>query len=629
MSNNQHQIDLPSVRRERPNAHTSSADNRQEPMWLGYARDVLEKLHYEELVQHGAAPNPEKRAHLAHALRLEADGFSSYLKACAQSLVSPISRLPPEILASIFLFVAMDDPPRKRYFPSQEPSRLGWVRISHVSKLWRSLCLRTPDLWALHVAILPDALTEFLERAGDDVPLDIHLELENVIGYQHDFQELILLHSIKRIRRMKWSTLHGQTFDNICACLQDSALPTLETLALDLQHTPSRDHDFSHRLYDHPVYAPRLTSISFTNCFIPLIAPTLTYLYFEKLQLPSKFLLALLLKVPLLEEMELHSCTLSIDFTGCAIVPLPRLESLTLWRDADARGIPAKTFKTLMEHLSFPPRTYLYIAYECPDSAEDLGYIESSVKSIWREDPPFGVAFDGFNLTLYSGPLPHPDQSSSYPFDYPRGVPRPDIRASLYACANWQFAQGLTRCLRVQDQFANLTVFSASMSHWNSGDWALVFQAVPNVHTLHLYHDNIVHHWCSDDEVDAEIDDDDANKGVFLTLASPSTPGVLRHGRSRIILPHLDILWLTRKPWTIPHGVVNERRLLRYLSTMIRSRAALSARQLSTLRLDIIKQPRMDQTEHGHASMLQGLVSDVRWKATGEERDGSGDEMSD
>ncbi|KZV67684.1 hypothetical protein PENSPDRAFT_754740 [Peniophora sp. CONT] len=596
-----------------------------EPMWLRQARDTLDYLRYEDLVWRDPTSTAERRAHLASVLNDEADGYSTYLKACAQALVSPISRLPPEVLVSIFKSVARIDQPRKRhkYCSSDEPSTLGWVRISHVSRLWRELCLRTPDLWALHLAVLPDALPDFLERVGGDVPLDVCVKLLNLVGYQEDFQEVILEHLVHRLRTLTWSALRVSTFEAIFSGLQATVLPVLKSL--ELEYVPQiglREVSF-HRPYDRPMVAPNATSISLTECFIPFAAPALTLLCVERVKLPCEYLLTLMSEVPRLEDLQLLSCLISGDFEGSQVAALPRLRKLTLHRDPDMRPVTAKSFRWLLEHLFFPARAFLNISYECPDSAEDLGYIVPAVRSIWREDPPVGIEFDNFDFALYSGPLPQTCQALRHPFDF-KGTDQGTERASLYCCAQWQFAQGLATCLPVQTQFASLTVFSASMSQWDADDWPRVFQTVPNLRTLHLYHEMIVYRWDSDDEVEAEIDDDDSTKDVFMALASLSVDTSI--SGTNAILPHLDLLWLTRQPYTTRRSIVNEPRLLRYLCTAIKGRAALNAPALGTLRLDIVGRPRDGQSGEVHAHILRELVKDVRWAAADDDGEGSSDE---
>ncbi|KZV67686.1 hypothetical protein PENSPDRAFT_45708 [Peniophora sp. CONT] len=74
-------------------------------------------------------------------LQLEAQTYISCISACAYAPLCPISRIPPEILLTIFKLVATVDPPHCRYtevvrrnrYYDQKPSSLGWVRVSHLN----------------------------------------------------------------------------------------------------------------------------------------------------------------------------------------------------------------------------------------------------------------------------------------------------------------------------------------------------------------------------------------------------------------------------------------------------------------------------------------------------------------
>ena len=84
--------------------------------------------------------------------------------------------------------------------------------------------------------------------------------------------------------------------------------------------------------------------------------------------------------------------------------------------------------------------------------------------------------------------------------------------------------------------------------------------------------------WGDDDAVDAELDDDDATKDVFVALASTSTETRTSEtadtdNSSNAILLRLDLIWPTMRSYTIIRAAVNQPRFLRYLCVAMEVRA--------------------------------------------------------
>ncbi|KAI0310782.1 hypothetical protein OF83DRAFT_1023861, partial [Amylostereum chailletii] len=61
----------------------------------------------------------------------------------------PIARLPSEVLAIIFSFAVINEPPTWKKTSSLSTSKesLGWIKVSHVSHDWRQTALECPSLW--------------------------------------------------------------------------------------------------------------------------------------------------------------------------------------------------------------------------------------------------------------------------------------------------------------------------------------------------------------------------------------------------------------------------------------------------------------------------------------------------
>ena len=80
-----------------------------------------------------------------------------------RNVLAPISVLPPELLARIFHFCALEEP----LWISQPPNELGWVTVTHVCQRWRQVALDDTSLWARITGIprRPWWIAEWLVRA--------------------------------------------------------------------------------------------------------------------------------------------------------------------------------------------------------------------------------------------------------------------------------------------------------------------------------------------------------------------------------------------------------------------------------------------------------------------------------
>ena len=95
----------------------------------------------------------------------------------AENALSPIFRLPPEILAAIFVHCAR--------FHHKSLSictrRPGWVKVSYVCRHWREVALGCPTLWSYHFVVSSRWTEELLARSME-VPLKIrfvHIDRES------------------------------------------------------------------------------------------------------------------------------------------------------------------------------------------------------------------------------------------------------------------------------------------------------------------------------------------------------------------------------------------------------------------------------------------------------------------
>ncbi|TFY81928.1 hypothetical protein EWM64_g2087 [Hericium alpestre] len=105
-------------------------------------------------------------------------------KKCRNSLAH-VSRLPTEVLASIFMILADLDPPmRVARSPGESVEsvlykRLGWIRTTHVCTSWRQQALTRSGLWKnIAVGFTPHWMVELMHRSRP-VPFVLNMSVTN------------------------------------------------------------------------------------------------------------------------------------------------------------------------------------------------------------------------------------------------------------------------------------------------------------------------------------------------------------------------------------------------------------------------------------------------------------------
>ncbi|KAJ7186952.1 hypothetical protein C8R46DRAFT_281961 [Mycena filopes] len=175
---------------------------------------------------------------LVNELAVKRDRLSAFIDAHL-ALVSPVRRLPEDVLAEIFVASLPSD---RNALISNAESPLVLCRVS---RAWKGLARSTPRLWAsLHIVDrrtqrrhLCDAVQLWLSRSGalplsislvssHDTPTDVSMLLGTLIPYSPRW---------KRMRFKLWSYLSAQPL----ALLSTADLPILETIILDFDKEPT------------------------------------------------------------------------------------------------------------------------------------------------------------------------------------------------------------------------------------------------------------------------------------------------------------------------------------------------------------------------------------------------------
>ncbi|KZV67687.1 hypothetical protein PENSPDRAFT_653881 [Peniophora sp. CONT] len=163
-----------------------------------------------------------------------------------------------------------------------------------------------PGLWAMHIGILLEAMPVFLERAGENVPLHVYIELGNLDPVHSERFDLLLLRDLiirDRIGEFTLSTAKKDTIEHLRASLISAPSPSLKSL--DLQYI-SRITCLSgsHAQLDGcSAILPYGETISLDNCFISFAAPALTNLSLKRIGMPCSYLLEILSQTTKLERL--------------------------------------------------------------------------------------------------------------------------------------------------------------------------------------------------------------------------------------------------------------------------------------------------------------------------------------
>jgi hypothetical protein len=205
------------------------------------------------------------------AIDAEIKSLEESLRALRQrrNTLSPISSLPAEIIAGIFLLARLPD---ERGRPD--------LRVSQVCRRWREIVLDYPVFWS-HVdvtAIGPAGMTMMLARAKM-APLDLEANIPGYYTYRWDdagflaFQKVLQAHisHIYRLRISAKSSHLQRTLEGLI-----SPAPTLEHLSLSfdkIYEEPSFQAYVPDNLFDSTT--PKLSFLELSNCDISWKSPLL------------------------------------------------------------------------------------------------------------------------------------------------------------------------------------------------------------------------------------------------------------------------------------------------------------------------------------------------------------------
>ena len=318
-----------------------------------------------------------------------------------RSFLSPISRIPLEILTRIFHFLALEEP------PCSDEQGLGWIRATHVCRLWRLVALGDSTLWARIVGLPTDTelmlISEMLARAAN-APLDIDIDLEEV-SRRPEVLHIFRPH-LSHTRELRLHSLSKEHSDSVRDIYSQEA-PTLEHFQVDVSmhsYIPFRELGGTTLFKGR---APKLRTIILSQVLIPWsliprgqITQLTVRLSNEAYIVPSPHdlnqLIDLLVNSPGLEVLVLESCLpprLSQFLPFGGTIHLPHISRLSL-------AGSSSRITNLLKMLRLPPSAMLHlrrISDNTPSHTDYLGHLLPVVLAHLRSPD---IEFKSLGVTL-------------------------------------------------------------------------------------------------------------------------------------------------------------------------------------------------------------------------------------
>ena len=327
---------------------------------------------------------------------------------------TPISLLPPEVLARVFHFLLLEEPP----FPIERD--LGWRRATHVCRFWRQVALDDSSLWGTISGITTNAelISEMLARSRDapldiDLNLNLHFDIHGAL-YEALYRKVLLLFPphLPRTRKLQLHNLSASNFDIIQSIYSREA-PALEHFEIGFSNTSPGSPVVFHDLGDTTLFkarAPRLRTLLLSHVLITwslIPLGQLTQLKIVPFELVStdyippavelgdvKQFIDLLVNCPALETLALGHCLPSqlSQLSHGQTIHLSRLSRLCL------AGSSSRVMN-LMEMLDLPSLKMLHLHCISENTLTHDDHLLLPIVSAKLKNPAF-VEFQKLSVTL-------------------------------------------------------------------------------------------------------------------------------------------------------------------------------------------------------------------------------------
>ncbi|KAI0055407.1 hypothetical protein BV25DRAFT_1921840 [Artomyces pyxidatus] len=286
----------------------------------------------------------------------------------SQHSLSPIAKVPFELLALLFLFYVRLEPPRTS---REHWQRLGWIKIASVCRRWRNVALSSANLWTQITLALPDQLAETMASYAKSAPLAVNAQLPWPHSGLTSPKACFIIDHLPNTKILHIVNGEEEPFDLVLAELARPA-PLLESITIDGATLTRLPDNF---LGTHP---PKLRSIAIDN---PVNFPWTSSVFNNLIDLQILFYLITTPLTPSLDELisslnnmpSLRRLTL-MGFLphgpasqSATIARLPRLTRLQL------RGSPSQC-TNFLTHLDVPTsaRLQLHLDHSLDNRQQDI-----------------------------------------------------------------------------------------------------------------------------------------------------------------------------------------------------------------------------------------------------------------
>ncbi|KZV59792.1 hypothetical protein PENSPDRAFT_672110 [Peniophora sp. CONT] len=150
----------------------------------------------------GNPTSTQERGTVLAQLDEDLDGMQAALVSARvrRNTLAPVSRLPTEILAEVFLIV------RDKWEPSMRETQaiggkkqyeLAWIKVTFVCHRWREIALGTPGLWSAQMDCMdypPSLIPSLLQRSAN-LPIRLAVDLDDVLRFTKEREKIIAIMS--------------------------------------------------------------------------------------------------------------------------------------------------------------------------------------------------------------------------------------------------------------------------------------------------------------------------------------------------------------------------------------------------------------------------------------------------
>ncbi|KAI0028940.1 hypothetical protein K488DRAFT_73362 [Vararia minispora EC-137] len=409
----------------------------------------------------------------------------------ATSKAFPIDHIPSEILLEMFFIDAARNEPAvitavdacSGVLSVSHPCLPNFVRLSHVCRRWRSICLGSRYLWAKNVGIVPTEINTFLSRAGDTVPIDFRLTLARETYELEEKWPFHLWFPVNRLRSLEVNT--GENSSDALALLD-----FVRWKHFPLLHTLSLRNSSGVRQPEGPpvslsVHMPNLRHARLINFVLPLVAPSLVSLHIESiLSSANDSLASLILNIlrqsPLLHHLRIDATILPHIDSSTPTFHLSKLETLAIEDFERFQDI-----LTLLKVIQIPLSTCLDLvpASQC---GPDISYLSFVAGRVWQDRAPDGLNITCGNpaiFTFYSSRVPPVSALDVRPFPAASSHRRGSVQVTL------RIGRSLFEIIGILDAVLHVdlsTISILSVDGRRTKRWREMLRAFPNVRTLYI-----------------------------------------------------------------------------------------------------------------------------------------------